>query len=93
MNVRLYLSQDFRITSKSHFWHENVKILLSFTQHYNGHHFVMLLNLYTTSGLSILLHGVISLPGAKSCDKKDTNLPSCNETIVFRGVCHITLHF
>ena len=25
-------------------------------------------NLLTTSGLSILLHGVISLPGATSCD-------------------------
>ena len=27
-------------------------------------------NLYTTSGLSILLHGVISLPEATSYDKK-----------------------
>ena len=25
---------------KSHFWHENIKILPSFTQHYNGHHYV-----------------------------------------------------
>ena len=30
---------------KSHFWLENVKILLSFTQHYNGRHYVTQLNL------------------------------------------------
>ena len=34
-----------------------------------GRHTVMLLNLYTTSGLSILLHGIISLPDAMSFDK------------------------
>ena len=34
-----------------------------------GRHYVTLLNLYTPSGLSILLHGVISLPGVTSCDK------------------------
>ena len=27
-------------------------------------HYIVLLNLYTTSGLSILLHGIISLPDA-----------------------------
>ena len=32
MNVRFYLSHDNKITLKSHFWHENVKILPSFTQ-------------------------------------------------------------
>ena len=42
--------------------------LPSFTQRYNGCHYAMLLNLLTTSGLSILLHGVISLPDATSCD-------------------------
>ena len=31
---------------KNHiFNHENIKILTSFTQHYNGHHYVMLRNL------------------------------------------------
>ena len=44
-------------------------ILQSFTQHYNERHYVTLLNLQTTSGFSILLHGIISLPDATSCDK------------------------
>ena len=51
------------------FWHEDFKILPSFTQRYNGCNFVTLPNLLTTSGLSILLHGVISLPDTTSCDK------------------------
>ena len=51
------------------FWRENIKTLTYFTQNYNGRHCVTLRNLYTTSSLSILLHGVISLPGATSCDK------------------------
>ena len=38
-------------------------------QPYNGRHYVALVNLQTTSGLSILLHGVISLPDTRSCDK------------------------
>ena len=42
------------------------KILPSFTQHYNERHYVTLLNLKTTSSLSILLHDVISLPEATS---------------------------
>ena len=58
-----------KLLIKSFYWRENVKILPSFTQHYNVRHYVMLLNLYTTSGLSILLHGIISLPDALSCDK------------------------
>ena len=45
---------------------ENVTILPSFMQCYNVHH-------YLTSGLSILLHGVISLPDATSCDKWHSN--------------------
>ena len=36
MNLRFYLSHDIKITLKSHFWRENVKILPSITQHYNG---------------------------------------------------------
>ena len=51
--------------------YETVNILPSFMQHKNVHHNeVMLLNLSTTSGLLILLHGIISLPDAISCDKK-----------------------
>ena len=30
MNVRFYLSYDIKITLKSHYWRENVKILSSF---------------------------------------------------------------
>ena len=42
------------------FWREK--------QRYNECHYVKLLNLYTTNGLSILLHGVISFSDATSCD-------------------------
>ena len=37
------------------------KILRYFTQRYNGRHYATLLRLITTSGLGILLHGIISL--------------------------------
>ena len=50
---------------KSHFWRDNVKILPYFMQIYNGQHYKILL----TGDLSILLHGVISLPDAELCDK------------------------
>ena len=43
-----------------------------FFYHYatlNGCHYIASLNMQTTSGLSILMHGVISLPDATSCDK------------------------
>ena len=46
----LLISQDIKISSKSHFWLENVKILPYFTQGYNERHYITLLNLYTTSG-------------------------------------------
>ena len=69
MNVRFYSLHGIKITLKSHFWRENFKILPSFVQRYNGRHYVTLLNLQTTGGLSILLHGVISLSDTKLCDK------------------------
>ena len=65
MNIRFYHMPLL----KSHFGHKNIKILPSFMQRYNGRHYVTFRNLYTTSGLSILLHGAISLPDATSCDK------------------------
>ena len=40
-----------------------------YTQRYNGRHYVKLRNMTSTSGLSILMHGFIPLPDAKSCDK------------------------
>ena len=60
----------FKLIIKNHiFGNENVKILSSFMQRYNGHLYVTLQNLLTTSGLSISLYGVITLPEAMSCDK------------------------
>ena len=53
---------DIKITQKLHFGCESVKILQSFTQHYDGCHYIMLLNLLTTWGLSILLQRNVSLP-------------------------------
>ena len=57
-------------TKKRHFQGENLKIFPLFIQRYSSSHNVTLLNLLTTSGLSILLHGVISLRDGTSCDKR-----------------------
>ena len=55
-------------TLKSDFWRKNVIILQLCTQRFMD--VIMFpVNLQTTSGLSILLHGVISLPDAMSYDK------------------------
>ena len=53
-------------TLKSHFWRKNVIILSLCAQRCYGRHNV---SRKSTSGLSILLHGVISLPDATSYDK------------------------
>ena len=45
----------------------------SYTHCCYGRHFIQVLlpeNLKTTSGLLILMHGVISIPDTTSCDKK-----------------------
>ena len=44
-NVRFYLSHHIKIILKSYFWCENVNILPSFTQRYNGRRYITLLNL------------------------------------------------
>ena len=44
-NVSFFLSHYIKITWNSRFGRENVKMLPSFTQYYNGRHYVMLLNL------------------------------------------------
>ena len=49
---------------------ENIEASSYFMQHYNGHHYLPLQNLQTTSGLSFLLHGVISLLDTMSCDNR-----------------------
>ena len=51
-------------TLKSHFWRKNVIILSLCTQRCFGRH-----NVSRNSGLSILLHGVISLPDVTLYDK------------------------
>ena len=58
MNVRFYLSQNIKILKNHVFLRANNTILPSFMQRKNGRHYVMLLNLKTTGGLSILLHGI-----------------------------------
>ena len=59
---------------KVHFCGEYVKFCHTHykcTKHCHGHHYKTLLNMYTTSGLSVSLHGVISLQTqTKSCDKQ-----------------------
>ena len=55
-------------TLKSHFWHKNVMILSSCTQCCYGRHSISRKSV-TSSGISILLHGSISLQGATSYDK------------------------
>ena len=67
-NVRFYLSYDIKITLKSHFCRKNVILLSLCTQRCYGRHNISRKSI-TTSGLQILLHGVISLPDATSYDK------------------------
>ena len=57
---------------KMNFWRENVKSFPYFTQRYNGRHYVSHKSVNHYSGLSNLLHGVISLSDATSCDNKGT---------------------
>ena len=55
-------------TLKSHFRHKNV-IFFHYVRNVVMDVITFSVNLLTTSGLSILLHGVISLPNATSYDK------------------------
>ena len=64
----------FKILKKSHFSRENVNIS-SLLRNVIMDVITFPINLYTTSGLSILLHGVISLPDATSCDKNNKKDP------------------
>ena len=57
-------------TLKSHFWRKNVMILSSCKQRCNGRHNVSRKSIIT-SGLQILLHGVISPPDATSYENID----------------------
>ena len=61
MNVRFYSSYDFKITVKTHFCHKNVTFLSLCMQCCYGRRNI--------SRKLILMHGIISLPVATSCDK------------------------
>ena len=67
-NTRARMLDSIKITLKSHFCRKSVIILSLCTQPcYGSHNFYHILK--TTSGLLILLHGVISLWDATSYDK------------------------
>ena len=55
-------------TLKSHFWRKNVIFFSLCAQRCHGRHNVSRKSINHYSGLSILLHGVISLPDAISYD-------------------------
>ena len=59
---------NIKNTLKFHFWRKNVIILSLCMQRCYGRHNVCRKSV-NSCGLSILLHGVISLPDATSCDK------------------------
>ena len=63
-------------TLKSHFWRKNVILLSLCTQRCHERHNVSRKFINQSSGLSILLHGVISLPDATSYDKRKYIIPS-----------------
>ena len=56
MNVSYYLSYDIKITLKSHFWHKKFRFY-----HYVAMLLWATLHSYQNLGLSILMHGIISL--------------------------------
>ena len=66
-----HLLYDIKITLKSHFWCKSVIILSICMQRCYGRHacYNVSRTSVTTSCLSNLLHGVISLPDATSYDK------------------------
>ena len=65
-----FIYHDINIILKSHFCRKNVIILSLCTQRCYWRHKISE-NLKTTSGLSILLHGVISLPDERLYDKQE----------------------
>ena len=68
MNVRFYLSYDIKITLKFHFRLKNISQFRNYVRNIVTCMDVKIFpeNLLITSGLWILLHGVISLPDATS---------------------------
>ena len=65
--LRFYLSYDIRVTLKPHFCRKRDNFVIMYAALWTSLTFS--LNLQTTSGLSILLHSVISLPDATSYNK------------------------
>ena len=68
MNVRFYLSNDSKTTLISYFLCKNTTILPYICDVITDVNMLCCKNLYTTSGLSILLHAVISLLNMTLCD-------------------------
>ena len=69
-HVRFYLSYCPKTTLKSSFLCENALILpYIYFQRYYGHQYITLPKFVNTSGLSILMHGVISLQDMMPYDK------------------------
>ena len=59
--VKLYFSYVIKITLKSHIWHENVKIIILYPVLLLKPLHKLLNYMLTTSGLLILIYGVIPL--------------------------------
>ena len=60
------MTVTFKLFCNHIFLCENINFL-PYTRRCYGRHHIMVLNMYTTSGLSILIHGVISFSEAMSC--------------------------
>ena len=69
MNIVLFLSYDITITLKFLFWHKKVQICHNVCTVVIDVIHKSYQNMSTTSGLSIIMHGVILLPDMTSYDK------------------------
>ena len=61
MNVRFFLSHNIKINQNHMFWHETVKILSSFMQHYIGCNYVTLQDLYCYDFMALARYHVINI--------------------------------
>ena len=82
MNVRFILSYNIKITLKSHFCRKNV-ITFSLCTQVVMDVITFPKNRLTTSGLQILLHGVISLRDATSYDNNNFTMVRLTGHLVF----------
>ena len=68
MNVRFYLSYDIKCLLNWVFGLQTSRFYHIYMQRCYGCHYITLLNMQTTSGSSMLMHGIISLPEVTSYD-------------------------